>query len=89
MKPDEGGFYALRESLERSHTFPCYYTFKFIMPAGIREQFVAILEEQPFSLRESSTGRYVSVTAEIFMGSSDEVVEVYRQASAFEGVIML
>jgi len=39
--------------------------------------------------RRSAKGNYVSVTAEVEMGSSDEVLEIYRQAHEIGGVMAL
>lgn len=41
------------------------------------------------STKESKGGKYVSVTAKIMMGSSDDVIKIYEEAHKVEGVIAL
>jgi hypothetical protein len=48
-----------------------------------------VFDDHPVRVRESSKGNYMSVTAHLRMTSSDEVVEIYKEASQIEKVISL
>lgn len=90
--PEPQNFDALRDRLVKEHTWPTVYMFKFIAPAENRI-FARLFELFPphaeFQQRNSSSGKYVSVTVKEVMLSSDEVVDIYRKASAIEGVMVL
>ena len=40
-------------------------------------------------MKSSKTGKYISLTAEIMIGSSDQVVAIYKKAHIIEGLITL
>jgi putative lipoic acid-binding regulatory protein len=78
------------QRLETAHEWPCTYTFKFIVPAQ-----EAVLVQELFgpeaSLRKvaSRTGKYISVTAETMMVSTEQVIDIYKQAASIQGIVML
>ncbi len=78
------------ERLDEAHTWPCTYTFKFIVPKN-RHNEVRCLFGPEASVRTtaSRTGKYLSLTIETAMTSSDEVMAVYQQAAAIRGIIAL
>lgn len=80
---------SLKLRLDEAHRWPGVYTFKFIMKAELVPTFVVLLEGHHYTTRESAAGRHVAITAELFMESSDEVIELYRRAAEFAGVIAL
>lgn len=80
---------SLKSRLDEEHRWPGVYTFKFIMRAEIVPTFTVVLEGHKYTTRHSAEGRHVAITAELFMESSDEVIELYRKAAAFSGVISL
>lgn len=81
---------SFKERLDGYYDWPCSYLFKFIAPSDRLEELVAIFDaEVDVQTRESRRGNYVSVTAEVEMGSSDEVVGVYRRAGEIDGVMPL
>ena len=86
--PDDP-YASLKLRLDEEHRWPCVYMFKFIMRAELLPTFVEILEGHKYTTRSSAEGRHVSVTAELFMESSDEVIALYRKAADFAGVISL
>ena len=49
----------------------------------------ALFEGKPFTTRQSKSGRYVSLTAEWELSSSDEVLAIYRQVAKIQGVLAL
>jgi hypothetical protein len=83
----------LKERLDACHDWPCAYTFKFIVPAAgereIKNLLDEILKDAEFSVRPSSKGKWVSVTARAVLASSDEVLDVYESVSQVENVISL
>lgn len=79
----------LRETLERLHTWPAAYTFKFIVPAGRLARVREAAPDLPFAERRSENGRYVSLTATVRAATPDEVVAVYRAVDGIEGLVSL
>lgn len=78
-----------KAKLEEHHSFPCLYTFKFIVPRDKACEIEEILQGFDFTTRQSRTGKYVSYTAEITMESSDTVISIYRAAERIKGLIAL
>ncbi len=78
------------KQLDEAHQWPCSYTFKFIVPNG-RADEVRQLFGPEAAIREtaSRTGKYISVTAEAIMDSSEQVIALYKQAATIEGIISL
>jgi hypothetical protein len=63
--------------------------FKFIAPTSRVDELKGLFEGKPFTTRFSRTGKYVSITAEWELESSEEVISYYRQARKIPGVIAL
>jgi len=78
-----------RELLDGQNEWPGPYLFKFIVPRAGLEDLKEVFGEHPVVVRASTRGRYVSVTAIMEVGSSDEVISIYRAAGQVEGVIAL
>ncbi len=77
------------QSLDEHHQWPCCYVFKFIVA---RESAQAVLDLFPgieTGQRPSSSGQYVSVTAEATMSCAAEVVAIYRRAADIPGIVSL
>jgi hypothetical protein len=86
---DEEWWKRFRELLDDQNDWPTRYTFKFIAPSSHVDELKAVFDDHPVRVRESSKGNYMSVTAHIRMASSDEVIEIYKEASQIEKVISL
>jgi len=84
-----GEFDTLRAKLAVFETWPGPYLFKFIAPQEKLAELEALFEGEDYQLRPSSKGRYVSLSCQRVMDSSDAVIEVYQKASAIEGVMAL
>ncbi len=80
---------SFRQKLEDQHTFPGTYKFKFIVPNEQREAILKVLPVDDVRFRESSNGKYVSVTASGKMKTSQGVLDVYIAANKIEGCIAL
>lgn len=79
--------------LNEFQKWPSVYMFKFIVPGDLKK--VAEVEAlfnthtSKVSTRQSSTGKFISVTAKEVMTSSEAVVAKYREAEHIEGLISL
>jgi hypothetical protein len=80
---------SLQARLDEFHEWPCRFMFKFITPQGKTAELTALFAGRPFTTRPSKNGRYVSITAELEMQSSEEVIALYREAGKIEGIISL
>lgn len=80
---------AFKEKLESVGQFPMLYMFKFIVPMGRENEVGALFPKNEMSLKPSSGGKYVSTTIQVMMENSDQIIEIYEQASVIEGVIAL
>jgi putative lipoic acid-binding regulatory protein len=80
---------SLQAKLDEFYTFPCPYVFKFIAPMARIDELAALFAGKPFTTRYSKNARYVSVTAEWEVASSEEVISFYRRAGTIKGVIAL
>lgn len=84
--------------LEATHVFPGRFTFKAIgkNQGEFTERVVATIRvilqhefDSPFSVQMTSGGRHVSVTIEPTVESADQVVAIYQQLRALDGLVML
>lgn len=80
---------SLQAKLDEFYTWPSPYMFKFIAPMARVDELTELFKGRPFTTRFSRTAKYVSVTAEWEVGSSEEVISFYREAKKIEGVIAL
>ncbi len=85
-KVDIAGF---KDKLDSIHTWPSLYMFKFIVPSGKEHEVYALFPKHELQTKTSSKGNYVSITAQVMMRSSDEVMDKYREAHKIEGVMAL
>lgn|SRR5690606_11556441 len=89
-----GDFYDnFREKLNSVEKFPCLYTFKFIVKADADKldavKAIFTHSSAKFSEKESSGGKYKSVTVETFVNNAEEVIDYYKRVSGIQSVIML
>ncbi len=85
-------FNSLKEQLLQSYNFPVVYVFKFIAPANsvsYHKLKALFAQEASLSEKESSGGKYVSITAKELMLTVDEIINRYKAAAQIEGVISL
>ena len=75
--------------LDNQTEWPTVYVFKFIAPQEGLDALKAVFGRYPLQIRASSKGNYYSVTAQMEMHSSDEIIAVYKAAGEVEGVISL
>jgi uncharacterized protein len=78
-----------REKLDSHYAWPSLYTFKFIVPTGKEEEVKSLFLNHTSSEKLSKNGKYISITINMMMPSSDSVIEVYQMAAVIEGIIAL
>ena len=82
----------LRELLNKEDNWPILYMFKFIIPADNRK--IALVEskfsdEATVTQKESSTGKYISITVKEVMLSADSIIEQYKEMEDIEGLMAI
>lgn len=80
---------SFREKLDKHYAWPSLYIFKFIVPAGREDQVKKLFPLHITTEKSSKQGKYVSVTIQMMMPSSEAVIHIYEQASTIEGLIAL
>lgn len=80
---------SFREKLDQHYAWPSLYVFKFIVPAGQEEAVKKLFPNHIPSEKHSRRGKYISITVQMMMPSSEAVISVYEQASVIEGLIAL
>ena len=82
-------FNAFKETLDQQHQWPGVYMFKFIVPEGKEGGISRLFPDTKLKSKKSKSGKYISLTAEITIESSDQVIKIYKEAQKIEGVIAL
>ncbi len=83
----------LRTELDNSNVWPAEYLFKFIVPSNNNK--VEIVENAFDNLgavivtKHSKTGKYTSVSVDVRMNSSQDIIDKYLEVSVIEGIISL
>jgi putative lipoic acid-binding regulatory protein len=82
----------LRLKLLETTSFPSVYMFKLIVPSENRT--IALVEslfeaETDILTKESDKGKYTSITAKQVVIDVEEIITIYKKASAIKGVMML
>lgn len=87
---EEDFFKGLKQKLDDQCEWPHVYMFKFIIPADNHK--LALVEglfgaEAEITTRQSSSNKFISITAKELMLTSDEVIAVYKKAAKIEGIM--
>lgn len=92
-KPEE--FYEkLRQQLYETTSWPAEYLYKFIVKSSSKKiaQIDAVFDNMGavIKTKESSNGKYTSVSINLLMRDPDQIIEKYKEiAEKVEGVISL
>lgn len=78
-----------KELLDQEYTWPCDYTFKFIVPTGQEDKVEKLFPQNHVQQRQSAKGNYVSLTINYEASSSDLIIAIYEKASSIQGLIAL
>ncbi|CAL2101596.1 conserved protein of unknown function [Tenacibaculum sp. 190130A14a] len=93
MTKREEFYKKLKEKLDNTTKFPSNYLYKFIVPAdGDQVEQVKGLFDKGgavITTKKSKTGKYISVSINLKVKSSDEVISYYKEAEVIEGIISL
>ncbi len=86
----ENFFDSLKQKLDDQCEWPHVYMFKFIIPADNHK--IALVEalfgaEAAITSRQSSTNKFISITARELMMNSEEVITIYQKAAKIEGIM--
>lgn len=83
----------LKTQLTDTSTWPATYLYKFIIPVSLEKttEIEKVFDgtDAVFTTRESSKGKYSSISIKVTMESPEEVIEKYKEVSKVEGVISL
>jgi uncharacterized protein len=85
-------FKNLYEKLSQEKNWPQVYMFKFIITADnkkIAQVESKFSDEAVIHQKESSSGKYMSITVKEVMLTAEAVIEKYREISTIEGVMAL
>lgn len=88
MEDFDKKFEKLKEQLELQE-WPNVYMFKFITVKEKVSEIKPLFKDGEISTKESSKGKYVSVSVKMMMFSADHIIERYRSVSHLKGVISL
>lgn len=81
---------SFRDKLDKFYVWPALYTFKFIVPVAKQDEVRQLFPLHTTATeKESGKGKYVSLTYQMMMPSSNAVIEVYQRAESIEGIVAL
>jgi hypothetical protein len=87
----EDPYLSLRKQLEQEE-WPNVYMFKFIVP-NTSEKVALTMElfnnESDITMHESSTGKFISITAKELMLDVDSIIKIYEEATKIKGLMAL
>lgn len=88
-KRDQHRLEGLKAALDKTTEWPTVYTYKFIVPRASLNHLLALIDGNRYSSRESKTGKFVSVTMERVVTSSEDVIELYKRTAVVKGLMAL
>jgi uncharacterized protein len=86
---DNSWMNSFREKLDQHYAWPSLYLFKFIVPTGKEQEVKNLFPRHETSEKLSKQGKYISITVQLMMPSTDAVIEVYEKAAKIEGILAL
>lgn len=91
-QPKESDRERMRRQLNETHTWPCNFMFKFIVPKGNENEAalrVIFGLKAKFKFKDSKTGKYRSFTIVDKVDGADAVFARYEAAAKIPGIISL
>lgn len=92
-KKTEEFYDRLKVELDNSNTWPAIYLFKFIVPTDnekIKQVELAFdCLGAVIKTTQSKTGKFTSVSVDVQMKDSQEIIDKYIEVSTIEGIISL
>jgi hypothetical protein len=92
-KNTEEFYERLKVELDMSNTWPAEYLFKFIVPTDAAK--IQKVEEAfdcmgaVIKTTKSRTGKFTSISIDVQMKDSQEIIDKYQEVSTVEGIISL
>jgi hypothetical protein len=87
----EDPYLSLRKQLEQEE-WPNVYMFKFIVP-NTSDKVALTMElfnnQSDITMHESSTGKFISITAKELMLDVDSIIKIYEEATKIKGLMAL
>ncbi len=87
----EDPYLSLRKQLDQEE-WPNVYMFKFIVP-NTSEKVALTMElfnnESDITMHESSTGKFISITAKELMLDVDSIIKIYEESTKIKGLMAL
>ncbi len=80
---------SFKNRLDEIHTWPGSYLFKFVVPEHKKGELLSLMPTGLVQERSSTNQKYVSISLNAMMESSDQVVAIYKQVAKIEGVVTL
>jgi len=83
----------LKVELDMSNTWPAVYLFKFIVPTD--PQKIKFVEDAfdcmgaVIKTTKSKTGKFTSISVDVTMKDSQEIIDKYQEVSTVDGIISL
>jgi uncharacterized protein len=78
-----------KAKLDAAYVWPALYMFKFIVPHAQVETVKVLFPNHVSSERQSENGKYMSITFNMMMPSSEAVISIYHKVKHVEGLIAL
>jgi putative lipoic acid-binding regulatory protein len=93
-KKETAEFYErLKVELDNSNSWPAEYLFKFIVPTS--EHNIQRVEDAfdcmgaVIKTTKSKTGKYTSISVDLLVKDSQEIIDKYQEVSTIEGIVSL
>ncbi len=83
----------LQVELDNSNSWPAEYLFKFIVPSI--ENNVEFVENAfncmgaVIKTTKSKTGKYTSISVDVTVANSEEIIQKYKEVSVIKGIVSL
>jgi hypothetical protein len=83
----------LKAELDLSNTWPALYLYKFIVPTD-KENILRVEEAfdcmgAVIKTTKSKTGKFTSISVDVMMKDSQEIIDKYIEVSTIKGIISL
>ena len=83
----------LQVELDNSNTWPAIYLFKFIVPTDDdkiqRVESAFDCMGAVINTKKSKTGKFTSISIDVTMKDSQEIIDKYLEVSTIEGIVSL
>ena len=79
----------MKALLENEYDWPATYRFKFIIPKDKEAEIESMFSKERIEYKASKKGNYLSVNFEKLCQNSEDIIQIYEQASTIKGLILL